>query len=382
MRIGLVFRVRWPGGVHRIALAEAEGLSRLGHIVDLVFIRDSSYQVEYPGSIAVRTLFGPGASRRRFAPFFRAVTKRFAPERGPEATVDLDLILSYEKHRPAYDVLIYGDPHTALFARAFRLFRKVPYLIHVHESAFKTASVLWRAEEKLTLSGADGLIASSNRTAETLRAHGFEFVHTIRPGLYVQAGLIPFSARQNDVVSATMWDRGRHPEVFIPIAERLDAGRIILAGSWADQNFRRAFSEKVIKLSLQERLVVTSTVSEPVLNDHYRSAKLAIRFGYNENGPGMGALEALAWGLPLIINKGIGIDEVARDQVNSIVVDESAPDTVVDWISKLINDERTWTRLSSNNLALARTMTWENHARELDQVVTQAGVGQRCGRSV
>ena len=39
MKIGIIVRILWPGGVQRIAIAEAEGLTRLGNDVELIFIR-------------------------------------------------------------------------------------------------------------------------------------------------------------------------------------------------------------------------------------------------------------------------------------------------------------------------------------------------------
>ena len=39
MRICIVVRLLWPGGVQRTALAEAEGLTKIGNEVDLLFIR-------------------------------------------------------------------------------------------------------------------------------------------------------------------------------------------------------------------------------------------------------------------------------------------------------------------------------------------------------
>jgi hypothetical protein len=54
MRIAIIVRLLWPGGVQRIAIEETRGLQQLGHDVLLLFLRRSSLPYDYLKSERVK----------------------------------------------------------------------------------------------------------------------------------------------------------------------------------------------------------------------------------------------------------------------------------------------------------------------------------------
>lgn len=382
MRIGLIFRVLWPGGVQRIAIEEANGLSLLGHEVDLVFIRAADSEIRYDSDVPLHIVNQSTSASRLLGGLFRVVTSHFASERGPEGTVDPDLLLKFEWRRSDYDVVIYGDPHAALFARARRFLRPAPYVVHVHESGFGRSSRLWRLEERMVLSRANALIASSGGTQRILEKSGFGQVYLLHPGLRLRCNGLPFSKRSDQIVSVTMWDRGRKPEALLPIAQMLPHATVIIAGSWTDGAHLLEFRRRVQRMSLERNVIVTGPLKEAELNSIYMSSKVAIRFGYNERGPGMGALEALGHGLPLVINNGIGLSELVMPGVSAAIVDEGDVQGASTVLARLLQDPIEWARLSQGGLALARTLTWSEHVARLERLLRRVTSGHVSAEDV
>ena len=120
----------------------------------------------------------------------------------------------------------------------------------------------------------------------------------------------------------------------------------------------------------KDKVEVTGSISESDLQHLYQKCKVAIRFGYNEAGPGMGSLEAISHGIPLIINSGIGIKEVVSNNVNCIIVDEQNPQIVADVIEELSHNQLLWDKISESEKELAKSLSWESHALKLEKILT------------
>ena len=91
MKICIIVRVLWPGGVQRTAIAEAQGLEELGNNVDLIFIR-STKRLVYESKINYKIMYDNSINKRILGKIFKKITLHFNPERGDDATVDVDLI--------------------------------------------------------------------------------------------------------------------------------------------------------------------------------------------------------------------------------------------------------------------------------------------------
>lgn len=370
MKICIVVRVLWPGGVQRVAFAEANGLRRLGHDVDLIFIRDTG-RVVHEIDIPYKALHSSEASNRPLGRIFRAITRRYAPERGYDATVDFDLIYSFERYRKRYDVVIYLDEFAAMLARYGKWKHHDNFIVHLQE--IHTSSLMWSLILYLASKSSSAIITSSNRNVSQIYSSLSKQAYLIRPGLNLVESIAPFNSRSNFALSVTMWDRGRHPEVFIPISRIMKIGKICLAGSWADKEFLEEFKQRVISEDLSDRLFVTGEIPEDQLQKLYQSAKVFVRFGYKENGPGMGSLESIAHGLPLIVNSGIGVAEIVKDDVNGYIVNERESADIANRIETLFTDEETWQRFSLNNKSLARQLSWDTHCKDLENIIKKVG---------
>ncbi|MDG6999788.1 MAG: glycosyltransferase family 4 protein [Nitrososphaerota archaeon] len=361
-------RILWPGGVQRTAFAEAEQLIERGISVDLVFLRDTGRE-KYTTTVPHQVLFDPSIKNRLFGRIFKVITHRYAPHRGSDATVDLDLIRRYEVTRKEYDIVIYFDQQAAFFARYGQRLHGGKYVVQIHETSLKDKVVVPHFVEKRALRNAAAIITNSTRNKEILQSHGYENIHVIYPGLYPQPESPGFKSRSDVAISVTVWDRGRRPEVFLEIVKYLKTGSIVLAGSWADPNYQQEFMALIENEGLTGKLFVTGPLSENALREYYLHCKVGMRFGYNEAGPGMGSLEVISYGIPLLINSGIGIREILEADVNAMVVNEDRPHDIASSIERFFTDEELWNSFHQANVALAEKISWHNHGEALARVL-------------
>lgn len=359
--INIVVRILWSGGVQRVAFEETKNLSNLGFRTELCFLRKAldydklatAYDIDYKLFNRVGTSV--------FSKILALITAHYSNGRGNYATVDLDRILEYEIIRKKYDYVIYFDQYASIFSFFFTKIRGEKKIVYVHETAFRETSILKKLIERISLFNSFKIITNSISNKEILEKAGYNNVLTLFPGLTIKENLPTFFERDNIALSVTKWDMGRHPEVFLEIAKYIKKGKIILAGGWTDTNYKINFQKSVVRLGLNNKLEVTDSISEESLLKLYSKAKVALRFGYNEKGPGMGALESISFGLPLIINNGIGIKEVLTKGVDCVIVDEKSSVVIAEYLDLFFSNSTEWEKYSYSALKKAKELSWETH---------------------
>ena len=368
MKILIVCRVLWPGGVQRMIFRQAEGLKLLGNEVDLVFIRDTG-RYKYPTNLNFEIFMTKNRSSKLVDYILKRITSRYSPQRGEDAVVDIDYIRKFQKSiTKSYDLIYYSDEFAALFSEIVKKKNKAKLVVMIHEPIKKNGPFLWRQIEKKAIKNCD-LVLTHSREAKILLSSIYNArIEEIYLGTDVINEIPGFENRKNYAVSVTMWDYGRHPEKLIEIGRKLSVGKIILIGNWTDNNYLEAMKREIKEKSLDERVVITGQVTENRLRLYYKEAKCSIRFGYNEKGPGMGALESISWGIPIIFNDGIGIKEVAADQKNGFLVDLEDTDLIAKKITHLFDDKKNWEDISKNNLDLATSLSWDEHNKRLNNL--------------
>lgn len=374
MKICIFVRILWPGGVQSIAFGEAKSLTDMGHKVDLVFLRDSGRGI-HPWSYwhPYKIVYPPEINQRPLHRLFWIITSKYAPERGEDATVDLDLIKKFERTRDKYDVIIYFDQQSAFYANLGKKLHGDRFIVNVMETWYKSKHLLPRYVEKRALKNASGIITIGEKNYNFLNKMQYKNVYLLYPGTQLISNVPEFQQREDRILSVTMWDRGRHPEIFLEIAKLLTRGKIYLLGDWTDKSFFNEYREKIKSLGLENKIILTGKITKEELDRNYRLAKVVVRFGFDEFGPGMATLEAIGYGLPLIINNGIGmkdiIDSFGIDP--SIVVGLDDYKTMTEAIEKLLTDEEEWNLKHKNALSLAKIMSWEEHGRRLENILNK-----------
>ncbi len=368
MRICIIVRILWPGGVQRIAFAEADGLRKLGNDVDLIFIRATN-RYTYSQKLNYKVLYGNDVSKRFLGRLFKRITMHYSPERGEDATIDIDLIYKTEHNlKKQYDIIYYFDEFSALFQKFNKKRYKNKTVVLIHEVKILDGSLLSRLVQRRAIKYSDIVLTNTHQNLDLLKRGGIKNAYEVYPGLVLHDKVPGFDMREDIVLSVTMWDSGRRPETLLEIAKQMKNGKLIIAGSWTDNNYFKSFKNKLKNSNLENKVIVTGTIDENNLINIYKKAKISIRFGYDEKGPGMGSLESISYGLPLIIDENIGIREIIKDGCNGYIVDPGDSIGIAEKISLLFNDKNIWEKMSKNNLELAKSFSWENHNEKLNEI--------------
>jgi glycosyltransferase involved in cell wall biosynthesis len=379
-RIANVCRVLWNGGVARAAIEQTRSLRAMGFDCDLIFLRaapDSAYALPEGTRVLEQPSDRPDGAARSLS---RAVTRWFAEHRGAEASVDLDLLARAAPLLRPYSVVVYNDQYAGLLGEYLRLAHGQPYVQMFHEfyptesrgAGSRLLRPLADGLDHVSILVAPAIVTTSSRVAERIERFAPGRTFLARLGAPAATGP-PVSVGARDrrsVFSVTVWDRGRHPELYLELARTAPKFRFVLAGIWTDpahlEEFRRAAAGV-------PNLVVTGAIAEGRRVELMNASLLYLRVGYNESGPGLGGLEALSAGSLVIANRGLGLSEILTDAVDGFVLEEADPREISALLGRIDTlPEPTLEQMSSAARELAFHHSWDAHGRVLAQAVARA----------
>ncbi|BAB67019.1 glycosyltransferase family 4 protein [Sulfurisphaera tokodaii] len=344
-KINIVLRILWKGGVTRVAVEEARNMKST-----LIVYRHAGTQYDL-SNIDVKVLFD-GKSKW----IFKVLTSIYAGQRGDEATVDLDRIIK------ASDIIkgpaLFHDQFAGLTGYLRKIKHGEDYAIYIHETSFDNKGIKWalpKFMEKKILEKSKLIITNSKWNKEILASKGFS-AEVVYPGCYPRERIN--LEREKIVLAVSVWDSGRRPEIYGEISKKIK-GKLVMAGYWTRQDTLNEFMSKY------KEVIITGPISESKLQELYDKASVLIRFGFNEKGPGMGVLEAMGAGMPVIVNEGLGSKELIKD--NGYVVRDW--DEAVDRINEILEDESLRKKMSINSWEIAKSLSWTNHARKLYELL-------------
>ena len=373
-RIGtVVSRLLWPG-IGRMVIEESRRLP-----AGLVVYRESpDRQVYRLPDIAVRYL-RHAHERSRWTPHISWATLRFNPDRGSDATVDLDLIVR-ASGRLAGPIL-YHDQYAALTGLLRRWRFGAEYSVYVHETTLgdrrgvmdltlqvpRLAGLL-RAYDREIVREARVVFTNSQRNQEILRNVASD-VRVAYPGCEPLPELP--TERERFALAVAVWERTKRPEVYAELARRSGV-KIVMAGMWGRPEEMESFRTRFGSL-----VRVTGKVPEGELDALSRTASLYVRFGFGERGPGQGGIQALAYGLPVLSNPGLAVSEIIEPGIDGYVVPDL--ESGAQKLAELFDSPQQLRRMSEAAWVKSRRFSWEEHARKvregLEELRTEEGPG-------
>lgn len=369
--ITILVRVMWPGGPQRIAVRETESLREAGFNVNLSFIRATNRDAEWLHKTQSNIIFDVRANKRALQKLFYMITKHFNNGRGKDATVDLDLIALYEIRKNYSKVVVYYDQFTALFSILRRMRKSFKKVVFIHETSFREKSFLKKTLERIALLDSDLIITNSEFNREVLLKHGYRNVELLYPGIEVQKEYNEFDEKDNTCVVVTVFEKWRKPELLLDIASCLKQAKIIMAGQWTDADYKRSIEDEIKERNLQNKITITGLITEKDLINIYKCAKVSLRFGFDEHGPGMGALESIGFGIPIIVNTGIGIVELLEKYNYDLIFSDSDIQGISETIDKLTVDKAFWNKYHDSIVSIAHKNSWKIHNDKLSSLMHQ-----------
>ena len=356
-RFTVAVRLLWPG-TGRMAIEQARRLP-----ARLVVYRESSQPLPYSLEGFPVSVLQPKGARGMLSPLFEKVTMMYFSGRGADATIDLDLIAraSGTVRGPA----LFHDQFGALTGWLRRCRTSEPYATYLHETALGggpsvravSSSFLTRAlrgYDRTVLRGSGLVLTNSRQNQQVLEGSGI-------PSSVLYPGCNPLAtlpeAREPLVLATAVWDRTRNMEFYVELARRTRA-RVVLAGAWGRSDEMQEFRSRY-----RPDVEVTGPLSEAALDEISRKASVYVRFGFGERGPGQGGIQAMAFGIPVVTNRGLAMSELVDDGQDGFIVE--SVDEAADRVRELLTDPERHRRMSVAAWEKSKTLSWQSHADRL-----------------
>jgi len=293
-----------------------------------------------------------------FTPLFEYITSVYAPQRGKDATIDLDLIIKAAGIIKGFTY--FHDQFAGLTGYLRKLLYGEDYAIYLSETDLPKKGLKYflpKIIDEMVLKNARLIVTNSYWNKNILEGLGYSS-EVLYPGCYPAEKV--GEARQRLVLAVSTWDSGRHPELYGEIAKRVN-GKFVMAGHWARRDTMEEFTSKYGRY-----IEVTGKISEEKLNELYSKASVFVRFGFEEKGPGMGVIEAMGNGVPVVINEGLGSKELITQGENGYVVKDV--DEAVERINEILENPN---RFSINAWETGKQLSWKNHAKKLIELLSK-----------
>jgi len=347
--MNIAVRLLWNSGVPKMAIEEAR-LTKF----KLFIYRDAGGNYDLNG-VNYEILRKKG-ERGFFSPLFSYLTSLYASYRGKDATIDLDLIL--RASRAIKGFTLFHDQFAGITGYLRKIFYDEDYAIFIHETSLTIKELKYllpREMERKILNNSKVIITNSYWNKEVLEENGYSS-EVVYPGCY-PANKISES-REKIVLSVSTWDAGRKPELYGEIAKKIN-GKLVMVGSWARKDTMDEFIAKYGKY-----VKVTGKISEDELAQLYSKASVLVRFGFEERGPGMGVLEAMGYGVPVVVNEGLGSKDLIRQGENGYVVKNE--EEAIERINEILANPYI---MGKNAWETAKSLSWENHSRKIISIL-------------
>lgn len=127
----------------------------------------------------------------------------------------------------------------------------------------------------------------------------------------------------------------------------------------------------VERLGLSKSTILLEEVDEKILPRYYAACDIYVLPSRME-GWGIGLMEAMASGKPVIGTKAGGVPELVKDSVNGILVEPGDIDGLAEAILRLLKDKKLRKRLGAAGLTTARQYKWSDSAKKAKMLYEMA----------
>ena len=175
---------------------------------------------------------------------------------------------------------------------------------------------------------------------------------------------VPFSERKNTIALVSYWNEVKVPELYLNVFKKIKDFKFIMVGNRISEAYWKEYTEKPAKDHLLSRVTLILELSDREKNNAIGSSKFFLKFGKRENGPGYGSLDALRFGLTLIVNSEPGIvDDIKSYKVGFIVDDPKDTDRILRFINEYNNES--YNELQAGIRQFINNHSWEKQCKLL-----------------
>lgn len=381
MKIAILIDQLLPGGVQKIAVKEVQCLRQMGIDAELLVIMRIRGQDQYIGiaeGVPLSFISDRYPKWLRFSfklPIFHFLSAQhfLSPYIAP-----------FYIESNEFDFIVSHNTTTCMTAQGLKRKKKIPYAAFIWDpmnyiltkvysrtllrGLFPFLSPIVRAIEKSFLKDAAAVITGSHVHADFLyEKHGITS-RILYPGCVVSK-TIPDN-RGEFILALTRWDNDKKPLLLLDLVKEIPGSRLLIVGTWTKKDDYRKFLQKVASFGIKDRVTVVDSFGDNTLSDFSRQARFFIHPNFEAFG--MGALELAAHGCPMIIPRGSGVGEIFQDGVHGLFPEKEQYAQFKEAVQKLLGDERLAYRMGCAAWERAQEFSWENHAKNLLEIVKGA----------
>ena len=175
----------------------------------------------------------------------------------------------------------------------------------------------------------------------------------------------PSSTEREDLVLAdSRWNAGRDPSFVVELATRVPTARFVLCGKIGSEALRAKLRSKMADASVADRVQVKERFDEAELAQLYRRAKIAVRWGEQEDGFPFSLVQAVSYGCVPILSRELGgAYYLAREVSPDLAVDGA--DGFARAIARLLNEPEFYQEMRDRVDTWRRRRPWTTVCSEL-----------------
>lgn len=383
MKIGIVIDRLNVGGVEKIAIEQVRALRGIDEDAYLVVLREK------------------GVVKNAFPDLVKTVPIIYLDQRLPSVFrfsfqfpvfhffssfhLTYPIFLPFVIKKNEFDYFIVHGTYTCLSAISIRKIRGIRFsafiwdpvsyiLIRVYEKKFsypvffvlkKIAFFL----DNLILRNIDEILVGGTAHNKLLKEiNPRKKIRIIYPSVHP---IKKQTVKKNFILMITAWKEGKDPEYIAEITKKISEFKIIMAGKWLDNGYKKKFELFLKDKKLNKQIELTGEVSESRLSQLYSSALLLLQTN-DDRGFGMPALEAAGHGTTFIIPKGQGVCKLFTAGKEGFYTNEKDTNNITELINELIKNKKKVKLMGKNALEkIKNNYSWEKHALLLKKVIEE-----------
>ncbi|MCL4413098.1 MAG: glycosyltransferase family 4 protein [Candidatus Thermoplasmatota archaeon] len=383
-KIGIVIRfLGKSNGPTKLAIGQALSLVKQGYSADVIILRKDkagdfiNNMIDQATSMGV-TFFTLSREWKPLSWLNYLSQRAIVPMADPTTAFDWYSFLRgyFFLRRSKYDYLIMHDQYCALDGLFLHLLNGSSYAVYLHEgvkSEFIKSTAVTRFIDfyiRLVLGNAKSIFANTRSTGEVVNY----LLPNRKVSVAYQPSPFPLRVRESKkdetdnftLLSVSTWDLGRSPDWYFNIAKALKNCKLVMGGHWKDSNIEEFYKKLSLTPEFTGKIEITGSITEDDLENLYSRSDIFIRIGNREKGTGLGIVEAISQGLPVLINEGIGSSELVENSDCGIVLkgkdsDEVSINEAVSLIDSLRNDKVRLRQMSMNCQKYVEKISWDRH---------------------
>lgn len=171
-----------------------------------------------------------------------------------------------------------------------------------------------------------------------------------------------FKKRKINLLTSGVMLQYRNYETQICVVRHLiDKGydiQLNIIGKIIDENYGAKIQRLIDENGLQKRIIIEGQVDDDKFKKLHQNADIFMFINIDQSW-GLAVFEAMSCGLPVLVSKSVGAIEILHDDVDSIHVNPTDVNDIVEIIENLYNDKSYYERISKVASEFHKDWTWE-----------------------